>query len=143
MRPRYARPVCDTVPVGESLTKQEFSEETDINVILRRYQQTGVFPVLDRPASYGDFSSSEDYLSCMVRVRAAEEAFQALPAEIRDAVRNDPAELVDLVTDPARRAEAIRLGVLSAPSSSDSSSSTPVAPGPTESAAPDGGAPGS
>lgn len=142
MRPRSSIVRCDAVPVGESLAKQEFAAETDVNVIMNRYRQTGVLPQIGSPGVYGDFTTREDYLSCMIRVRQAEEAFALLPAEIRDACGHDPAELVDLVVNPARRADAERLGLVekAAASSSASSSSIP-APAGTGSPAPAGGVP--
>lgn len=99
--------------VGErSRTKQASKDACDINAIMRRYHRTGMVDHLSgRTPIYGDFSEVGDYLDSMERVRAAQDAFDALPSAIRDACGNDPAELLDMATNPARAEEFEALGL--------------------------------
>lgn len=100
--------------VGErSMTKQSFKDESDVNLIMARYLKTGILESQMRQVPrYGDFTSAEDYHSCMNRVRAAEELFMRLPAKVRDYVDNDPKKLLELVFDPARVDECRELGLI-------------------------------
>lgn len=103
-----------TQPEGGRLTtKQSMRDETDIRVIIRKYQKAGVIPRLEsREPWYGDFSSVDDYLSALNRVREAQSAFEALPSVVRDHVDNDPGEFIRLVSDPERRSELVKLGLV-------------------------------
>jgi len=103
-----------TTPVGtESRTKQSFQEESDVNAIMRKYLSTGIMEHVNRAAPrYGDFTNADDYLASVEKVRSARAGFDALPAHVRDHVKNDPAELLKLVFDPERREEAAELGLV-------------------------------
>lgn len=100
---------------GELLTKQAPKDEVDSQAIVQKYLRTGNVELLRQRVAprYGDFTSADDYLSAMVKVRQAQELFSALPSNVRSAVRNDPAELLRLVFDPARREECVKLGLIS------------------------------
>lgn len=101
---------------GEVRTVQAPRAETDVNTIVRRFVQTGVPPPLKAGDPwYGDFSNMEDYLAMRLRLVEAQRAFDALPARVRQAVDNSPAELIKLISDPERRAEAIELGLVEEP----------------------------
>ena len=52
-------------------------------------------------------------------VLAADDAFMALPANVRERFNNDPAELVDFISDVANRSEAIDLGLIPLPGKPD------------------------
>lgn len=99
-------------PIGEDTrTKQSMAEATDATAIMRKYLSTGEIPEY-RKGTYGDFSSGDDYHAMLQKVQAAEDAFLALPPEVRQAARNDPGRLLDLVSDPALKEEAVALGLL-------------------------------
>lgn len=103
--------VCDDV----SRTKQEFKEESDINVIMKRYIEFGTTPEFNPNGMYGDFSDVGDLLEMQQRVQSAHDAFAALPAKIRDRFGNDPAMLLRFVSDAGNRDEAVKLGLVVAP----------------------------
>lgn len=68
---------------GPSLTRQEFTEECDINKIVRRYQLTGAITHFARYSpQYGDFSPC-DLQTARNLLKRAEELFAELPANIR------------------------------------------------------------
>lgn len=80
---------------GESATKQSSQHETDINVIMGKYLQTGDVSIFNqRVGDYGDVSEIGDYAECQAVLKNAQESFATLPAKIRDAFANDPGELV-------------------------------------------------
>lgn len=107
-----------------SKAKQQFREDSDVNVILRKYKTTGILPELNRAkAHYGDFSNVADYQTAMQSVMNANAAFEALPSEIRTKFQNDPAQLISFVTDSKNREQAIALGLVQKPAEEPSSPS--------------------
>lgn len=102
--------VCD----DESLAVQSERDECDINTIVRRFGLTGHIPVGVRMPSYGDFVGVSDYQTALHAIMEADEAFMAMPAEIRERFKNDPAAFVDFCADPANMDEARSLGLVPA-----------------------------
>jgi phage internal scaffolding protein len=97
---------------GKSLAKQSFKEECDINTIVRMFGVTGKVPVTAIEPSYGDFSGVSDYHSAMNKIKAAEEAFMALPAKLRQKFDHDPNALLNFLENEQNRDEAIQLGLI-------------------------------
>jgi len=94
------------------MTKQSFSEESDVNAIMRKYLSQGVIPAFNEATPrYGDFTSGLDFQETMNAVRNAQEIFLALPIEVQVYCDHDPAKLLDLVysNDPEKRKVAERL----------------------------------
>lgn len=125
----------------ELITKQEHKEECDINTILKQYQQTGIIAhVQSARPTYEDLPSDVDYQNSMNIILAAQDAFDGLPATVRDFYGNDPEKLLNALGDPAQADRLREFGVLKAlppppeerapqpPSSSSSQSSSVVAP---------------
>lgn len=99
-----------------SLAQQHMKDETDINNIVAQYGVTGQLPEAPvRVPTYGDFTGTNDYRQALDMVLAADDAFMALPAHVRERFNNDPAELVDFVSDINNRSEAIDLGLIPLP----------------------------
>lgn len=92
-------------------TKQSFRDECDINVIMRRFEQTGELPLNQRPMLFGDCPDL-DFQGAMQVVTGARERFMALPSDIRDRFANDPQRLISFISDPGNREEAERLGLV-------------------------------
>lgn len=101
---------------GPGRTKQAHKDECDINIMMAKYQKTGQMPAANpfRPI-YGDFSHIDDYQAAVNQVHEAQESFADLPSQIRSRFRNDPAELLRFMEDPANTEEAIQLGLLPEP----------------------------
>lgn len=95
-----------------SLTHQSFKDECDINLIVARAAQTGFTPMRSQPLIQGDFSEVPDYQTAMNTVVRAREAFDALPAKVRDRFNNDPSQLLNFVSDEKNREEATKLGLI-------------------------------
>lgn len=86
---------------GESLTHTSFADECDINNIMRRFREMGVFTHVNlRPPLYGDFSAVDDYQGALALVQDAHDRFMELPAAVRAACGNNPQLLHDFIADP-------------------------------------------
>ena len=96
----------------ESLTHQEFKDESDINTIIDRFgigenpieaqQWVTNVDIADAPNNYQDV---------MNQLNLARDQFMALPAKVRSQFDNDPARFVDFVSDPSNGEELVRLGL--------------------------------
>lgn len=98
-----------------SLAQQQFRDECDINYVVKNFVQTGAIDpnILNkRAAMYGDVSDVNDLQSALDIVKAAQEGFDTLPADIRDRFKNDPRELLAFLDNPDNRQEAIDLGLM-------------------------------
>lgn len=95
-----------------SKTEQSHRETANINSIIAKAQRTGLFPQrTDRP-KYGDFSGSLDFHEARSRIAQAEQDFELLPADLRKRFGNDCGEMLDWLSDPENRAEAVEIGLL-------------------------------
>lgn len=98
-----------------SLTQQQFKQDADLNVIVKRFGITKAHipaPGATDPRYYGDFSDAFDLSEALHRTRTAQEHFESLPAELRNRFANDPVRLLDFVMDPENKDEAVKLGLL-------------------------------
>lgn len=99
--------------VGDGRVKEAPKELSDVNSIVARYRRNGSFDHVSKAAPiFADVSQIGDFRGCVARVRAAEEAFDSLPAVIRSRFSNDPAKLVDFIQDPANLDEGVKLGLM-------------------------------
>lgn len=86
---------------GPSLTRQEFHDECDINVLMGRYERTGLLPVHPGEPRYMDcVSVPNDFRMVMDFMIEAEKSFMTLPAHVRKDFDNDPRAFVDFAGDP-------------------------------------------
>lgn len=96
----------------ETMTQQADANELDINVIMKRYTQTGQLPRINSAQpQYGDFSEVGDYRACLDKVTKAREDFNALPSHVRKRFANDPAQFVEFASDPENAEELKKLGL--------------------------------
>lgn len=103
------------VCLEESLAIQSAEEEANINTIVRRFGLTGELPDDVRMPVSGDFTGLPDFHGAMNMVRAAQEEFMRVPADIRARFGNDPQVLMAFLEDDSNRDEARKLGFLKAP----------------------------
>lgn len=90
-----------------SLTSQEFKEECNINVLLKKYAVQAkllgmpLSDVIPQPSAenFGDFTNVEEFLNSMNRVSQVKGMFDALPSDIRQACGNDPANFLRMCQD--------------------------------------------
>lgn len=91
---------------GESLTKQSFKDECDINNILRLQKNTGVVTHLNHAqGAFIDVTDAVDYQTAFAIVEDAREAFMSIPSEIRRRFDNDPAVFLEFMHNPANEQE--------------------------------------
>lgn len=100
---------------GASRTKQSFKDECDINVIMRRYQKTGVIPFLDQREPRFMDCSAFDFQEAQNLVAGARSMFQELSAQLRERFDNDPGRLLEFLNDERNREEAVQLGLVRPP----------------------------
>lgn len=96
----------------EGLVQQHMRDECDVNVIMRRYQQTGELTHISALAGeYGDFSDLLDYRDGLNQIEAANELFMELPSTVRDRFKNNPGEFLDFAANPDHLDEMIEMGL--------------------------------
>lgn len=105
-------PRLQTAVVGDSLTKQSFASDSNINTIMGRYMKTGELPTLNPAKPNYGYAPSYDFKEALEIVDKMSEQFEKLPAGIRQQFDNDPAEFLAFVEDPVNAPEARELGLL-------------------------------
>ena len=97
-------------------TKQDFKNDCDVNEIMRRFNATGIVShVSEMQPVYGDVRNFDDYAKNLAYVRQADDAFAALPSNVRAELDNNPANLVSFIQNPANRDRCIELGIFNKP----------------------------
>ena len=109
----------------ESLAIQSAEEESNINTIVRRFGLTGELPSDLRMPLSGDFVGIGDFHSAMNTVRAAQEEFLRVPADVCARFANDPAQFMAFLENPDNRDEARKMGLLRAVAESSAPSGNP------------------
>lgn len=103
-----------------SLTKQEFKDDSNPNMIMKQYARAGISEK-DMLRNFvpnweeADFTHATDYQASLHRLMSAQAAFDSLPAQIRSRFSNDPALLLKFLSDSRNREEAIKLGLVNKP----------------------------
>jgi len=95
----------------DSLTQQQFKEESDINTIVARFMKSGVLPNPVNMPQYVDYEGVFDFQSAMNTVRQADENFMRMDANVRARFNNSPQEFLEFFANPENNDEAIRLGL--------------------------------
>lgn len=95
-----------------SLAQQSFKDECDLNVLMERFGQGYQVPPGVVAPSFGDFTGATNYHDMMNVIAVANEAFDLLPAAVRERFVNDPGQFVAFCSDEANRAELDKLGLL-------------------------------
>lgn len=109
--PERVRKIID----GPSMTKGSFKTQCDINVIMSRYKKTGLIQHVREAGGFNNLPDAFDYHQAMNTIARSKQAFDALPAELRDRFSNEPARLLSFLNDPENRDEAVSLGLVPRP----------------------------
>lgn len=98
---------------NSSRTHQSFKDDCDVNVVMKRFANNGVMPMLNTRGQpqYGDFSNATTYLEARVAVIDAMADFMDLPSAVRTACDNDPGKFLEMCADPERTDELVELGL--------------------------------
>lgn len=127
------------VGVDEDLVQQHMRDECDVNVIMRRYQNTGVLTHVmeDANAIYGDFYDVPDYKSGVELMLAADNLFMELPSSVRDKFQNNAGEFLDFASNPDNIDEMREMGLAEPKQATVEAAAEPKAPSPSPSPSPD------
>lgn len=123
---------CD----DDSRTRQEFKNECDLNLIIKRFSKTPEGrSALENARGYlsarfGDVSDVPDYQVALNQVKRANEVFEALPAVLRKRFDHDPSKFLEFCDNPNNLDEMRSLG-LAKPALQDAAK-TQVVTKPTE-----------
>lgn len=96
----------------ESLTHQEFKDESDINTIIDRFG-IGENPIeaLKWVTDVDIANAPDNYMDVMNQLNEARDQFMTLPAKLRAQFDHDPGQFVSFVSDPKNIDEMVRLGL--------------------------------
>ncbi len=101
-------------PEDEGRTQQQFTDECNVNNIVKRYNDTGIIDRLAKgQRQYGEVSA-KSFREAMVIVAESKSAFEHLTATTRAYFGNDVLNFLDAAQDPERRPEFVELGLLEA-----------------------------
>lgn len=85
----------------DGMTRQEFADECDINVLMATYERNGSIAHFNRmEPQYLDVSAVPDLAEALDYMRAAEAAFMSLPATVRREFDNSAVKFVEYAEDP-------------------------------------------
>lgn len=100
---------------GESLTEQQFAEESQILNKIRKYDSQGFFDSINKnPAQYTDFTQVRDLADAIDQIEQAREAFQTIPSDVRKKFNNSPSEFFDFASKESNYDELVKLGLATA-----------------------------
>lgn len=95
------------------LTDQSAKNDADINVIMKRYQKTGLLPNIQKiEASYLDVSEVPSLETAFKMSQDAVDRFYELDPTLRKLMNNDPSELENFVSNPENEEILLKYGVL-------------------------------
>lgn len=121
LRPRVRNKFSDRIAVvadtsGESLTQQQFKDDCNVNVIMARYMKTGVIEHVTRArARFGDFGDLAEGVFELDKVAKAQQAFEMLPATLRNRFDNSIQGFFGFIGDPKNFDECVRMGIYDKP----------------------------
>lgn len=116
--PYGEHPTVSITVMAESMTDQQFLEESDINLIMDRYLETGELSHVNHNQPLYIDCPAGDYLQAVEVVEAAATAFDEMPAAIRDRFQNEPSELLSFLEDQNNYDEGVQLGLINPPNQS-------------------------
>lgn len=102
--------------VSPSMTDQSQKDECDANLIVKRFNATGLESLLQKKpmAQFGDFTQIPNFHDAMNQMAAAQTFFAELPATVREFFENDSKKFVKFADDPKNAAKLIELGLATA-----------------------------
>ncbi len=97
---------------GESLTEQQFAEESQIINKIRKYDSQGFFDSINRnPAQFTDFTQVRDLADAIDQIEQARDSFQTIPADIRKQFNNSASEFFEFASKESNFPELVKLGL--------------------------------
>ena len=100
----------------ETMTEQSHKDRCSVVNIMKQYDRTGLITHVNRAtASYGDFTTVNEYQESLNMVIKAQDAFADIPSDIRERFNNDPGAFFEFATNPENREEMVSMGLADAP----------------------------
>lgn len=104
----------------ETRVQQNFKDETNVNNIVKRFQQTGQLPQgRNQEPLYLDHTQFTDYTEMLNQTSHVKQVFDQYPAKIRARFQNQPAQLLEFLSNPENKEEAIAIGLAPRPQKPD------------------------
>lgn len=95
-----------------SRTKKEFVNDVNINNIIAKFKRDGTHPAFEKPSGfYVDLIDQPSYEEAMNRVVQAKNAFEDLPADLRERFNNSPEKFLDFIHDSKNHDELVNMGI--------------------------------
>lgn len=109
--PENREQVRPTVDTGKGLTRQASKDETDINLILKKYQRTGILSFVSRnQPGYMDVENIT-YHEAMNLLIDSNEMFAEMPSSLRKRFNNSPGDFLEFVHNSDNLEEMYDLGL--------------------------------
>ncbi len=124
-----------TVGGGETMVRTAFQDECDVNRILARYKTSGVLPLMDSQAVYGDVSEYTDFKEAVDFANDAMDRVENLPERAREQLLADPVGFFAAVRAAENRDDLVAIGLVEALPEPDPAVVPPVVEPPVEPAA--------
>lgn len=97
---------------GDSLTEQQFAEESQILNKIRKYDSQGFFDSINRnPAQYTDFTQVRDLADAIDQIEEARASFLTIPSDVRKKFNNSASEFFDFASKESNYDELVKLGL--------------------------------
>lgn len=101
-----------TINNEPTMAQQQFKDECDINVLMKRHMDgENVGQYIREGGIYADFTQITDLREMIHTVQYAQDAFMTLPASVRKRFDNDPTKLLEFVQNKDNFDEAVSLGI--------------------------------
>lgn len=100
---------------NKSKTNQGKAKQVHINTIMERYHKAKSMPSDPRQGLYGDFSNVGSFHDAMNKIKDAKEDFSRLSSKIRKRFENNPAKLIEFISNKENLEEAYELGLVVRP----------------------------
>ena len=144
---RRERPRVQLDTGDQVITKQSMKDTVDINRIVARQGQTGLWDHLNpRTPTYGDVSGAVSLQEAFEQARDANESFMELPAQVRALANNDPVQFLAMLADEEATQALVEAGLPIVEPQEPETAPAPVTPeatpaAPASPAPPAGGTP--
>lgn len=96
----------------EGKTRQSDATSSDINLIVKKYETTGILPVPQRAGVFMDISSVPTFQEALATLDRADKYFMSLPPHVRAAFGNSAAKMVDAFNANEERELFEEIGIL-------------------------------